>query len=81
MCRSMNEHNVVRVKEIVMATPNFEDTAVEIKSGWRGTIIANADKPTPCVEFNEDHCLVRVRKCLFIFKPCILNLFAWQVSH
>jgi hypothetical protein len=51
----MNEHNVVRVKETVMATPNFEDTPVEIKAGWYGTIIAHADKPTPCVEFNEDY--------------------------
>ena len=51
----MNEHNVVRVKETIMVTPNFEDEAIEIKAGWRGTIIAHADKPTPCVEFNEGY--------------------------
>ena len=36
----MNEHDVVHVKETVRATPNFEDTPVEIKAGWCGTIIA-----------------------------------------
>jgi hypothetical protein len=55
MRRSMNEHDVVHVKETVRATPNFEDTPVEIKAGWCGTIIAHADKPMPCVEFNEDY--------------------------
>jgi hypothetical protein len=28
---------------------------IQIKAGWRGTIIAHADKPTPCVEFNEEY--------------------------
>jgi hypothetical protein len=42
MRRSMNEHDVVHVKETVRATPNFEDTPVEIKAGWCGTIIALA---------------------------------------
>ena len=51
----MNELDVVRVKETVMVTPNFEDDPVEIKAGWRGTIVAHADKPTPCIEFNEDY--------------------------
>ena len=55
MCRSMNEHDIVRVNETVIATPNFEDTPVEIKAGWRGALIADADKPTPCLEFNEDY--------------------------
>jgi hypothetical protein len=35
--------------------PNFENEPIEIKAGWRGTIIAHADKPTPCVEFNEKY--------------------------
>jgi hypothetical protein len=51
----MNEHDVVRVKSTVIVTPNFEDDPIEIKAGWRGTIIAHADKPTPCVEFNEEY--------------------------
>jgi hypothetical protein len=51
----MNEHDVVRVKETVTVTPNFEDDPIEIKAGWEGTIIAYADKPTPCVEFNESY--------------------------
>ena len=51
----MNELDVVRVKETVMVTPNFEDDPIEIKAGWRGTIIAHADKPTLCVEFNEEY--------------------------
>jgi hypothetical protein len=51
----MNEHDVVRVKETVTVTPTFEDEPIEIKAGWRGTIIAHADKPTPCVEFNESY--------------------------
>jgi hypothetical protein len=51
----MNEHDVVRVKETVLATPNFEDRPIEIKAGWHGTIIAHADKATPCIEFNEQH--------------------------
>jgi hypothetical protein len=51
----MNEHNIFRVKETVMLTPNFEDDPIEIKAGWRGTIIAHADKPVPCVEFAEEY--------------------------
>jgi hypothetical protein len=49
----MNELDVVRVKETVVVTPNFEADPIEIKAGWRGTIIAHADKPTPCIEFAE----------------------------
>jgi hypothetical protein len=49
----MNEHNVVRVKETVTVTPNFEDDPIEIQSGWLGTIIADADKPTPCIELTN----------------------------
>jgi hypothetical protein len=55
MYKGMNELDVVRVKETVMVTPNFEDEPIEIKAGWRGTIVAQADKPTPCVEFNEKY--------------------------
>jgi hypothetical protein len=51
----MNEHDVVRVRETVIATPTFEDAPIEIKAGWRGTIVAHADKPMPCVEFNEEY--------------------------
>ena len=51
----MNEHDVVRVKETVMVTPNFENDPIEIKAGWRGTIVAQADTPTPCIEFNEEY--------------------------
>ena len=53
--QAVSEHDVVHGKETVRATPNFEDTPVEIKAGWCGTIIAHADKPMPCVEFNEDY--------------------------
>jgi hypothetical protein len=51
----MNELDVVRVKETVMVTPNFENDPIEIKAGWRGTIVAQADTPTPCIEFNEEY--------------------------
>jgi hypothetical protein len=51
----MNELDVVRVKETVVVMPHFENEPIEIKAGWRGTIIAHADKPTPCIEFNEDY--------------------------
>jgi hypothetical protein len=51
----MNEHDLVRVKETVIVIPNFEDEPIEIKAGWRGTIIAHADKPTPCIEFTNYH--------------------------
>jgi hypothetical protein len=44
--RPMNDHDVIRVKETVIATPNFEDDPIEIKAGWRGTIVAQADTPT-----------------------------------
>lgn len=51
----MNELDVDRVKETVIVTPNFEDDPIEIKAGWRGTIVAQADTPTPCVEFYEQY--------------------------
>jgi hypothetical protein len=50
----MNELDVVRVKETVMVTPNFEDDPIQIKASWRGAVVAQADTPTPCIEFNED---------------------------
>ena len=55
MIDPINEHDVVPVKETVMVTPNFEDEPIEIKAGWRGTIVACADTPTPCIEFNEEY--------------------------
>jgi hypothetical protein len=55
MIDAINEHDVVRVKETVVVTPNFEDDPIEIKAGWRGTIIAHADKTMPCVEFAEEY--------------------------
>ena len=51
----MNELDVVRVKETVLATPWFEDDPIEIKAGWEGTIVTQADTDTPCVEFNEEY--------------------------
>jgi hypothetical protein len=54
----MNEHDVVRLKETVIVIPNFEDEAIETKAGWRGTIIAHADKPTPCIDYHEIPVLV-----------------------
>jgi hypothetical protein len=34
MYKDKNELDVVRVKETVMVTPNFEDHPIEIKAGW-----------------------------------------------
>ena len=51
----MNELDVVRVKETVSATPWFEYDPIEIQSGWEGVIVALADTPTPCIEFNEKY--------------------------
>lgn len=51
----MNLHDVVEVRATVVVTPIFEDEPIEIQSGWRGTIIAHADKPTPCIWFNEGY--------------------------
>jgi hypothetical protein len=50
----MNHHDVVRVKQTVMATPDLEDDPIEIKAGWEGTILAYADKPTPCIWFDNE---------------------------
>jgi hypothetical protein len=51
----MNEHDVVRVKKTVTATPWFEYESIEVQSGWEGTIVALADTPTPCIAFNEKY--------------------------
>jgi hypothetical protein len=51
----MNGHDVVQVNETVKATPDLEDEPIEIKAGWRGTIIGHADKPTPCILFDESY--------------------------
>jgi hypothetical protein len=51
----MNLHDVVEVRATVVATPDLEDEPVEIKAGWRGTIIGHADKPTPCIWFDESY--------------------------
>jgi hypothetical protein len=40
----MNEHDVVRVKATVMATPWFEDDPIEIQSVWEGTIVIQAGR-------------------------------------
>jgi hypothetical protein len=46
---------VIRVRKTVLPTLTFEDDPIEIRAGWLGTIIAHADKPTPCVEFAEEY--------------------------
>src|ERR1700693_5782645 len=51
----MNELDVVRVKETVTVTPNFEDDPIEIKAGWRGQIVAHSEKPNPLIEFDEQY--------------------------
>ena len=51
----MNELDVVRVKETVLATPWDKEDPIEIKAGWEGTIVAQADTNTPCVEFDEEY--------------------------
>src|ERR1700730_10330022 len=53
--RCMNGHDVVQVNETVMATPDLEDEPIEIKAGWRGTIIGHADKPMPCILLDESY--------------------------
>jgi hypothetical protein len=51
----MNELDVVRVKETVLVTPWDKDDPIEVKAGWEGTIVAQADTDTPCVEFNDEY--------------------------
>lgn len=51
----MNELDVVRVKETVLVTPWDKDYSIEVKAGWEGTIVSQADTDTPCVEFNEEY--------------------------
>ena len=38
-CSSGWQNDVVRAKETVTVTPNFEDDPIEIKADWRGTIV------------------------------------------
>ena len=49
----MNELDVVRVKETVMATPIIDDLPIEIIAGRAGTIVACADTYARMVEFIE----------------------------
>jgi|HubBroStandDraft_6_1064221.scaffolds.fasta_scaffold4771203_1 hypothetical protein len=51
----MNLHDVVEVRATVVVTPDLEDEPIEIKAGWRGTIIAHAERRTPCIWFNESY--------------------------
>jgi hypothetical protein len=51
----MNLHDVIEVRATVMATPDFENHPIEIQSGWRGMIIGHAEKPTPCIWFDESY--------------------------
>lgn len=48
---NFQEHDVVRVKNTVRVEEMFHGDETEIKAGWEGTIVANADTPTPTVEF------------------------------
>jgi hypothetical protein len=49
----MNLHDVVEVRATVVVTLDLEDAPIEIKAGWRGTIVAQADTPTPGVEYAQ----------------------------
>jgi hypothetical protein len=46
---------LVKVKEMVLATPWDKEDPIEIKAGRCGTIVAQADTDTPCIEFNEEY--------------------------
>jgi hypothetical protein len=49
----MNELDVVRVKSTVRVEEMIHGTEVDVKAGWEGTIVADADSSTPMVEFKE----------------------------
>jgi hypothetical protein len=51
--RPMNEFDVVRVKNTIRAEEMIYGSEVEIKAGWEGTIVADADTLMPMVEFTE----------------------------
>jgi hypothetical protein len=58
----MNELDVVRVKQTVLATPWFEDDPIEVKAGWEGTIVAT---PT------------QIRRALSSMKNIEARTFSW----
>jgi hypothetical protein len=49
----MNELDVVRLKNTIRTEEMIYGSEVEIKAGWEGTIVADADTSTPMVEFTE----------------------------
>jgi hypothetical protein len=49
----MNERDVVRVKETVLATFNFEDTPSKLRRAGGEQLSPHTDKPPTCIEFNE----------------------------
>jgi hypothetical protein len=65
--RRLQDHDVVTLKQTV-TLEDLKGKRVEIKAGWKGTIIAHADKPTPFVEFtnySEEPILVDVEAVNF----------------
>jgi hypothetical protein len=49
----MDELDHVRVRNAVRVEEMIHGTEVDIKTGWEGTIVADADSSTPMVEFTE----------------------------
>jgi hypothetical protein len=49
----MNELDQVRLKITVRVEKMIHGVEVEIKAGWEGTIVADADTSTPMLEFTE----------------------------
>jgi len=47
----MNELDQVRVKNTVRVEEMIHGAEVEIKAGWEGTIVAEANTSTPMVEY------------------------------
>jgi hypothetical protein len=41
--RCMKNYEIVRIKKTVFRTPIFDDEPIEIRGGWRGTIIEYAE--------------------------------------
>ena len=48
----LRELDVVQVKETVITEELFGGR-IEINAGWEGTIVADADTPTPLIEFTR----------------------------
>jgi hypothetical protein len=71
----MNEHDVVRVKETVLVTPNFEDIPIEIKAGWRGAIVAQADTPTHVLS------LTKITGASHFWWIWTLPIWKWSVNQ